>query len=125
MSKAGHYETSPEDPEEMAMAAAYGKAGFKRCTETKEYDEWLDTFDVVLDDFKNMERTGHGSFPTNDQITISEGDRERILDRLSELSEAAEEIKSKSLEERQEMDINHLIDLSDSLRDDLQNLKNI
>lgn len=116
-------ETEPEvEVSELKMAAAYGIEGLKRCTETKEYDEWLDLFDVVLEELNKPLQRGEGSFPVKQAVLPDEKERQNVVEGFEEISEIAEEVKQREIDARQEMDqeLNQKIERAEEVYDELE-----
>jgi hypothetical protein len=97
-------ESEPDaEASELKMAAAYGIEGLKRCTETTEYDEWLDLFDVILEELNKPLQSGSGSFPVKQAVFPEEEQRQAVIEEIQEISETAQKIKKQDIESRKEM----------------------
>lgn len=90
---------------EIRMAITHGIEGLKRSTETDQYDDWLDFFEITLNELTEGNGAESG-FPSQ-QSSLSvfdEGHEVDQIENLKEIVETAERIKERDIEERVSME---------------------
>ena len=110
---------------EVRLATAYGIEGLKRGLETDEYDEWLDLFEVVLEELSKPWNQGRGNFPLKEFVIPEEEQRQEITRTLGEIDRIADDLQQTEVERRDELreEVEGAIDDAEDLYDSLEALE--